>query len=42
MQEKKKKMRKQAEAEKEAWLAKGEEEAATIFDNFKDPEILFD
>jgi len=42
VQEKKKKMRKQAEAEKEAWLAKGEEEAATIFDNFKDPEILFD
>ena len=42
VQEKKKKMRVQAEKEKEAWLAKGEEEAATIFDDFKDPEILFD
>ena len=38
-------MRKQAEIDKAARLAEQgeiEEDAATIFDNFKDPEILFD
>jgi len=46
VQEKKKKMRKEAEAEKALWQAKQDkeelDEAPTIFDNFKDPEILFD
>lgn len=46
VQEKKKKMRKEAEAEKAIWQAKQDkeelDEAPTIFDNFKDPEILFD
>ncbi|XP_005100869.1 V-type proton ATPase subunit D [Aplysia californica] len=43
VQEKKKKMRKKEEEEKAARLAQGDtDEAPTIFDDFKDPEILFD
>jgi len=45
VQEKKKAMKKKQDEEKAAWqaLEDGEsQEAATIFDNFKDPEILFD
>jgi len=45
VQEKKKQMKAKQEEDKKAWQSKQDsemDEAATIFDNFKDPEILFD